>query len=83
MRTSEILSTLAVCGTVATVALFNLSSTAQGSAFIAAPVGEVEVAFQNFLAKYHKSYGTKEEYNFRYTLFATTYHDVMSHIYCS
>lgn len=41
MRTSEILSTLAVCGTVATVALFNLSSAPQGSAFLAAPVNEV------------------------------------------
>jgi hypothetical protein len=78
MRTSEILSTLAVCGTVATVALFNMNSVSQGANFLAA-LTPVEVAFNNYVAKYHKSYATQEEYAYRLSIFETTYHDVMQH----
>ena len=68
MRTSEILSTLAVCGTVATVALFNMNSVSSGTTFLAAS-SPVETAFNNFLAKYHKSYATSAEYNYRLSVF--------------
>jgi C1A family cysteine protease len=51
-----------------------------GESFLAAGHNtEVEAAFNSYLAKYHKSYGTKEEYNFRLRVFENNYHKIMSH----
>jgi hypothetical protein len=35
------------------------------------PISEMELKFINYVAKFGKSYATKEEYNFRMELFAT------------
>jgi len=80
MRTSEIIASIAVAGCVATFAVLNLNeSSTSGSSFLATPIGEVERAFISFCAKYHRTFGTKEEYAFRLAQFEQTYHNVMSH----
>jgi len=79
MRTTDILATIAVVGSVATFALFNLNAASSHMTFLADPSGEVDQAFNSFLAKYHKSYGTHEEYTFRLNLFRANYHNIMSH----
>jgi len=73
MRTTEIIATLAVAGTVATFAILNLNSAAQGSSFLAVK-DEVTASFNGYLAKYRKSFGTQEEYNYRLQIFSQNYH---------
>jgi cathepsin L len=52
----------------------------QGTNFLAAqPSNEVAVAFQHFISKYGRSYGTKEEYTYRLELFTSFYHRAMLH----
>ena len=40
---------------------------------------EAEHAFINFIATHHRSYGTKEEYEYRLSLFADVYQRVQEH----
>jgi len=40
---------------------------------------EVELAFINFVSKHRRTYGTKEEYAFRFSQFKRTYEEVMNH----
>lgn len=61
----EIIASLAVVGTVAAVALFNGEISSDASSFL--QISGPEAAFNHYIAKFGKSYGTKEEYNFRYT----------------
>ena len=56
------------------VGLFAFASTLE-----ATPFTEAEREFMNFIAKYRKSYGTKEEYNFRLSLFEKMYQDIQEH----
>jgi len=58
--------TLAVVGVVAAVAVFALNEAPQASSLYSMEVTQENVAFANFLAKYGKSYGTKEEFEFRF-----------------
>lgn len=78
MRTKQIITTLAVIGVVATFALLNINSAPSGSSFLSS-TGEVEAAFQRYIAMYGKSYATKAEYDYRYQIFAETYHNIMNH----
>ena len=65
MRAVEFLATVAVAGAVATFAVMNVNTVQAGQTFLQTPFPEVEREFINFIAKYHRSYGTKEEYQFR------------------
>jgi hypothetical protein len=59
--------TLAVVGVAATVAVIALSEQPKfTSLFSTIEVSQDNVEFANFLARYGKSYGTKEEFQFRY-----------------
>jgi C1A family cysteine protease len=42
-------------------------------------MSEAERAFIGFVSKYHRTYGTKEEYNFRLQEFAKNYNQMMHH----
>lgn len=65
MRKSSAI-TLAVVGTAAAVAVFALNDAPASTNLFAIEVTQENVAFANYLAKYGKSYGTKEEFEFRY-----------------
>ena len=65
MRTSAAI-TLAVVGTVAAVAVFSTQEAPAASNLFQIEVTQDNIAFANYLAKYGKSYGTKEEFQFRY-----------------
>ena len=76
MRAREILATVAVTGAVAAFALLNFDSIQSGRSFLATPITEAEREFINFISTHHRSYGTKEEYEYRLSLFA----DAFKHI---
>jgi hypothetical protein len=77
---SKILGTVAVAGAVATFALLNVNGPVAGSNFLAAtPITDAERAFINFISEYHRTYGTKEEYNYRLAVFEETYNNVVNH----
>lgn len=79
MNTKQVVATIAVVGSVAAFALVNMSALPTGQALINTPVSEQEVSFQAFVAKHHKTYGTKEEYAYRLGVFAQNYHAIMAH----
>jgi hypothetical protein len=62
MKTESLL-TLAVVGVVACAAVFAVTQTAPESTNLFAMI---DTDFAQYLAKFGKSYGTKEEYSFRY-----------------
>jgi hypothetical protein len=66
-------------GSVATFALFNLSVAPTQQTLLATPISEAERSFIDFVAKYHRTYGTKEEYQHRLDIFTKNYHNMMSH----
>ena len=61
----KVIAGLAVVGATATLAYFGSQNVTSGQNFIATPMGEFEISFMTFLAKHNKSYGTKEEYEYR------------------
>jgi len=73
----ELIAALAVVGSVATVGYLNAESFSQSSSFLS--VSGPEAAFNHYIAKFGKSYGTKEEYNFRLQQFITNFNIVNSH----
>jgi C1A family cysteine protease len=79
MRTTEILATVAVTGAVATFALLNVGTVNTGSAFLSTPMTDAERQFINFVSENHRSYGTKEEYEYRLSLFSTALQTVKDH----
>jgi cathepsin L len=79
MRTTEIIATVAITGAVATFALLNVGTVSTGTTFLATPITDAERAFINFVSEHHRSYGTKEEYEFRLNLFSEAYKAVQSH----
>jgi len=42
-------------------------------------MSDAERAFINFISKYHRTYGTKEEYNYRLSVFEDNYNLVNKH----
>jgi len=42
-------------------------------------INEAEQEFINFIAKYHRTYGTKEEYNYRLSVFEKNYNTYATH----
>jgi len=79
MRTTEIIATVAIAGAVATFAALNLNSVQSGKTFLATQITDAEREFINYIAKYHRTYGTKEEYEYRLSLFADAYNKVINH----
>jgi hypothetical protein len=79
MRAVEFLATVAVAGAVATFAVMNMNSVQAGQNFLATPISEAEREFINFIAKYRRSYGTKEEYQYRFELFSKVYQQIQEH----
>lgn len=56
---------LAIVGVAACAAVIGLNyAQPQGTALFAV-ADQDDIDFANFVSHYHKSYGTKEEYNFR------------------
>jgi hypothetical protein len=81
MRTTEILGSLAVAGAVATFAVLNLnnSPSAAGTFLAQTTISDAEREFINFVSEYHRTYGTKEEYNYRLGVFTENYNAIKSH----
>ena len=73
----ELIAALAVVGTVATVGYLNAETFSESSSFLS--ISGPEAAFNQYIARFGKSYGTKEEYNFRLQQFLENYHLVQSH----
>lgn len=71
-------ASLAVVGVAATVAVYALTSmdTPKSTSFNTLTSEDLE--FMKFVAKYGKSYGTKEEYEFRLQQFKTAYSTIQS-----
>ena len=74
----KIVSTIAIVGTVAALAIFNMNYDPTGMNFLTVE-SEVEVAFNNYLTKYKKSVGSKSEYQQRLAVFTENYHKIMTH----
>ena len=79
MRTTEIIATVAITGAVATFALLNVGTINTGATFLATPITDAERAFINFVSEHHRSYGTKEEYEFRLNQFTQAYNAIQTH----
>jgi len=78
--TSKVIATVAIAGAVATFALLNVSGPQTGANFLSATaMSDAELAFINFISKYHRTYGTKEEYNHRLSIFENNYNAVNTH----
>jgi len=75
----QIFATVAVAGAVATFALLNVGTVNTGSAFLSTPMTDAERAFINFVSEHRRSYGTKEEYEYRLSLFTKALETVKSH----
>jgi C1A family cysteine protease len=75
----QFLATLAALGFSASVAIFALNyQTPQGTSLYEALSAE-DRAFMEFVAEHGKSYGTKEEYEFRADQFKATLQKIMAH----
>jgi len=46
---------------------------------LATPITDVEREFINFVSQYKRTYGTKEEYNHRLSIFAKNFKDIKEH----
>jgi C1A family cysteine protease len=68
-----------VTGAVATIALLNVNNIEVGQSFLSTPMSQAEIAFINYIAENGKSYGTKEEYEYRLSLFTEVYNDIQTH----
>lgn len=79
MRTTEVLAALAVSGAVATFAILNVNQVGTHHTFLATEISEAEREFINFIATYQRTYGTKEEYEYRLKLFTETFNDIKTH----
>ena len=78
MFRKDVAATVAVTGAVATFAYLNAGAV-QTNNFLATPFTEAEREFINFIAEHKRSYGTKEEYQFRLEQFAKKYEIVKEH----
>ena len=77
MRTREIITSVAVVASVAAFALYNSSAPEGQSLF--KHKDRYNAAFNHFINKFGKRYGTKQEYEYRLKIFIENYHTVMDH----
>jgi len=75
------IAALAITGAVATFALLNSNQVSSGASFLnkATPFTEAEREFIRFIAEHSRSYGTKEEYEFRLQEFSKKYVEIQKH----
>lgn len=57
----------------------NQDSLKSGQNFLATPFSDAEREFINFISQHHRSYGTKEEYEYRLSVFTEVYKDILAH----
>ena len=70
MKTKQILASVAITASVAVVALLNSNSIESGKSFLSTTaMTEAEKTFINFISEHRRSYGIKEEYEYRLSLF--------------
>ena len=80
MKTPQTLATVAIAGALATFAYLNINGPVSGAAFLqATPITDAERSFINFISEYHRTYGTKEEYNYRLAIFEKNYNTYNAH----
>ena len=83
MRTgSKAAAALAVVGFVAVSTLFFAGNQGQASNLfegLSGLEGDIDFKFINYVGKYQKSYGTREEFMFRLNTFAKNYQKVQDH----
>lgn len=79
MTLKQVLASVALAGTVAAFALLNSNQFSSGQSFLSTPMSEAEFEFINFISTQGRSYGTKEEYEYRFELFKQVYEDVKNH----
>jgi C1A family cysteine protease len=72
----NIIATLAIAGTAATLALLNMNSAPVHQNFLATPFTEAEREFIDFIAKHKRTYATKEEYEYRLSVFSQNFEDI-------
>lgn len=68
-----------MAGAVAAFALYNINYLPDHQSFLSEAPSEYQEAFLQFVAKYHKSYGTKEEFEYRLRTFSKNFHDIQTH----
>jgi hypothetical protein len=73
------LATVALTGAIGAFAFLNSNSLPSGSNFLSTPMTEAEMEFITFISQNQKSYGTKEEYEYRLGLFTEAYNKVKEH----
>ena len=78
MRSKGILASVAVAGAVAAFAYLNANTVPSDSQNFL-QISEIEQAFNKFIAKYGRSFGTKEEYEYRLNNFIKTYKKIIDH----
>lgn len=78
MRTSEVVATLAVVGTIASFIYLNQGQNPH-DAFLTEQVNTVEQKFINHIAEHGRRYATKEEYYYRLGLFTATHDKIENH----
>jgi hypothetical protein len=80
-KTLKIVGSVAVVGTLAAAALLGLGmQDSDASTFLASKVDpEVTTAFNDFIAKYDRSFLTKEEFRARLSNFKSRYEAIKEH----
>ena len=79
MRTSEIVATIAVVGTIGAFVYLNQDAHSAKNNFLQADVDPIEKEFIDHITKFGRRYGTKEEYYYRLGVFTTMYHKIAHH----
>lgn len=77
MRSKGILASLAIAGTVAVFALFNSISTPSNSNFL--QFDDIELAFNKYIASFGRTFSTKQEYQYRLSIFLQNYKKIVEH----
>jgi len=81
--TKKFIVSIAVVGTLAVVALFNVASYnhSSSSTFLASDNedGEVTTLFNSFVSEHRRNFLTRDEYNARLKIFKTNYKIVTEH----
>ena len=79
MKFLQSLSLGAIALAVVGFALINMSSSSDNSMFLSQKLDNSEKSFIEYIAKFGKSYKSKEEYNYRLSIFEKNYAEVMHH----
>ena len=78
-KSLKIVGSVALVGTLAALAVLNMSSDIKPSSFLAVADSETVNAFNKFISKHHKSYITRQEYSARLANFKNAHEFVKMH----